>query len=110
MLSFPSLNTQHAFIFFSRLHGINSFLQLLRSRYQPTSQDQPMLASSTLVSLSWSSIHPHRQMPTFHLDILEEDLVSTFISGKPLIEAPSELRKPFCFKKAEIVDMAISQE
>lgn len=93
-----------------RLHGVNSFLQLMRSRYQPTSQDQPMLASSALVSLSWSSLHPRRQMPAFHLDKLEEDLVSTFISGKPLIEAPSQLRKVFRFKKDEKQELGISQE
>ena len=49
-------------------------------------------------------------MPAFQLDKLEEDFVSAFISGKPLIEAPSQLRKVFPFKKDEKVDMAISQE
>lgn len=58
-----------------------------------------MLASSALVSLSWSSVHPRQQVPAFQLEQLEEDFVLTFISGKSLIESPAQLRKVFQFKK-----------
>ena len=69
-----------------------------------------MLASSTLVSLTWSSQKPRRQVPAFQLDQLEEDLVQTFITGKPLIQSPSLLRKVFKFKKDEKQELGISQE
>ena len=57
-----------------RIYGISSFLQLLLSRYLPESR-------------------------TFQADKLEDDLLSTFIAGKPLIENPSLLRIVFQFKK-----------
>lgn len=59
----------------SRLHGVNSLVQLMRSRYRVTSCDQAL-----------------------HFDKLEEDVVLTFIVGKPLIDTPSHLRKVFQFK------------
>lgn len=93
-----------------RLHGVNSFVQIMRSRYQPTSQDTPMLASSALVSLSWASLWPRQQVPAFQLEQLEEDLVVAFIRGKPLIEAPSLLRNLFNFKKDQKEELGISQE
>ena len=89
---------------------MNSFLQLLRSRYQPTSQDTPMLACSALVSLSFGSPHPRQQLPTFHLQQLEEDLVLTYITGKPLIESPALLRKVFKFKKESTQEVGVTQE
>ena len=91
---------------------MSSFLQLIRSRYQPTStsQDEPVVASSALVSLSWSSAHMRRQVPAFQLDKLEEDLVVAFIVGKPLIESPAHLRKPFKFKKDKKEQLNVAQE
>lgn len=82
-------------LFPCRLHGITSFLQLIRSRYQP-------ISSSALVSLSWNSVHP------FHLEQLEEDLIVTFITGKSLIESPSLLRTVFKFKKDQKQELGIS--
>lgn len=69
-----------------------------------------MLASSALVSLSWSSIHPCQQVPAFQLEQLEEDFVLTFITGKPLIESPALLRKVFKFKKDQKQELGNSQE
>ena len=89
---------------------MNSFLQLLRSRYQPTSQDTPMLACSALVSLSWGAMHPRQQVPAFHLQQLEEDLVLCFITGKPLIESPALLRTVFKFKKESTQEVGVAQE
>lgn len=67
----------------------NSLLQLIRSRYQPPSA-------------------PTSQLP-FQLDRLEEDIVSTFIVGKPLIEASSQIRKVFKFKEMKR-GMGVAQE
>ncbi len=54
---------------------MNSFVQLMRSRYRTTSHDKAV-----------------------HFDKLEEDVVLTFIVGKPLIGDPSLLRTVFQFK------------
>lgn len=40
----------------------------------------------------------HRAL-AFQLDKLEEDIVTNFIIGKPLIDDPSNLRTVFKFKK-----------
>ena len=69
-----------------------------------------MLASSTLVSLSWHSINPRQQVPAFQLEQLEEDFVLTFITGKPLIDSASLLRKVFKFKKDQKQELGNSQE
>ncbi len=74
----------------SRSQDEGSFLELLRSRYQPTYQDQP--------TLEWSFAHPQCQVQAFQLDKLEEDLVRTFVTGKPLILTPSQLRKVVEFR------------
>ena len=57
---------------------MSSFLQLVKSRYEP------------------SAPASHSQLP-FQLDRLEKDIASNFIVGKPLIEAASTLRKVFKF-------------
>ena len=66
-------------ILFCRSHGTNRFFELLRSRYQPVSTSEGAF-------------------PTMYFDRLEEDLISTFIVGKPLIDSPSQLRTVFKFK------------
>ena len=65
------------------VHGINDFLQLIRSRYQPSS-DAPMELQTV-------------QAPEFSLSLLQEDIVAYFLVGKPLIyiEPSSPLRIPF---------------
>ena len=65
--------------------GINDFLQLIRSRYQPTSD-----ASMEV------------QVPEFSLSLLQEDIVAYFLAGKPLIyiEPSSPLRIPFKFHQS----------
>ena len=67
------------------VHGINDFLQLIRSRYQPSS-DAPMELQTV-------------QVPEFQLSLLQEDIVAYFLAGKPLIciEPSSPLRIPFKF-------------
>lgn len=92
-----------------RLHGISSFLQLMRSRYQPTSQNMSMMASCTLNSQSRSPTFLHQQLSTFQMEQLEEDFVLMFITGKPLIESPDGLRKVFKFKESQKQDLGNSQ-
>lgn len=87
-----------------RLHGVNSFVQLIRSRYQPIPQGPPMVAHSS------SSVQPEQQVSPFQLEELNEDLVLNFIRGKPLIETPVE-SQAFKFKKMDQKqEPGISQE
>ena len=66
------------------VHGISDFLQLIRSRYQPSS-DAPMELQTVKAP--------------FQLSLLQEDIVAYFLAGKPLIytEPSSPLRIPFKF-------------
>ena len=63
------------------LHGISDFLQLVRSRYT---------TSSTV------------KAPELQLSLLQEDIVSCFVAGKPLIciEPSSPLHIPFKFRQS----------
>ena len=64
------------------VHGINDFLQLIRSRYQPSS-GAPMELQTV-------------QVPEFQLSLLQEDIVASFLAGKSLIYIES-LRISFKF-------------
>ena len=63
------------------VHGISDFLQLIRSRYQPSS-DAPMELQTVKAP--------------FQLSLLQEDIVAYFLVGKPLIYT-EPLRIPFKF-------------
>ena len=71
------------------LHGISDFLQLVRSRYHLPSIDSPMEPQD------------HRIPGLLQLTLLQEDIVSYFLAGKPLIctESSSPLRIPFKFRQ-----------
>ena len=77
-----------------RLHGINSFLQLIRSRYVTSLND-----SGSSVAIH----HPKEPTAKFQLAQLEQDIIATFIAGKPYIhnESPSQLRTLFKFKSSD---------
>lgn len=76
-----------------RLHGINSFLQLIRSRYVTSLDD-----SGSPVAIH----HPKEPTSKFQLAQLEQDIIATFIAGKPLIHvSPSQLRTVFKFKSSD---------
>lgn len=64
------------------LHGVSDFLQLVRSRYKLS------FASDTLME-------PHA--PSFYFNLLQEDFVTCFFAGKPLI-CTDLLRTPFKFR------------
>ena len=68
----------------SSVHGINDFLQLIRSRYQ-SYNDAPMKLQTV--------------KSPFQLSLLQEDIVAYFVAGKPLIYIgpSSPLRIPFKF-------------
>ena len=66
------------------VHGISDFLQLIRSRYQPSND-----ASMELQTVK----------TRFQLSLLQEDIVAYFLAGEPLIliESSSPLHIPFKF-------------
>ena len=72
------------------VHGINDFLQLVRSRYQPYFANDVPLELETA------------QPPEFEFSLLQEDIVAYFLAGKPLIciEPPTLLRIPFQFRQS----------
>ena len=77
-----------------RLHGINSLLQLIRSRYVTSLND-----SGSPVAIH----HPKEPTAKFQLAQLEQDIIAIFIAGKPHIhnESPSQLRTLFKFKSSD---------
>ena len=81
------------------LHGISDIVQLVRSRYQIPSFDvliEPQQNVYTSPDLLQTV-----KAPGFQFNLLQEDIVSCFIAGKPLIciEPSSVLRTPFKFRQ-----------
>ncbi len=85
------------------LHGVSSFLQIIRSRYEP-----PKFKSSDKITprVSFSP----KDEPEFKLKHLEEDLVRLFNAGKSLIESPSSIRTLFKFKQSISPDVTVPDE
>ena len=81
---YNSLHIQVSTLSPCSVNGINDFLQLIRSRYQPSSDD-PMELQTVKAP--------------FQLSLLQKDIVAYFLMGKPLIytEPSSPLRIPFKF-------------
>ena len=93
-----------------RLHGVSNFLQLVRSRYQPTIPEERPALLPPSSSLAWASIRCRQKVPVFQLGQLEEDMVTSFITGKPLIKSPLLLRIIFKFKKDKQQDLGANSE
>ena len=72
------------------LNSINLFHALLRSRYFP---------SYTSMKCNKVGSHIRRDTSYFELDQLEEDIISNFIKGKPLIKSSASFRTVFKFRK-----------
>lgn len=91
----PLFYIEHEFSPYS-LHGIGDILQLVRSRYQLPSFDVPIENVYTSPDLLQAV-----KAPGFQFNLLQEDIVSCFIAGKPLIciEPSSVLRTPFKFRQ-----------
>jgi len=85
-----------------RLHGINQLLLLVRSRYKGTPLPQQPRSPATPRQKPTMSFHPaslhSSSSPMFSLSELQEDVVTTFLAGKPQILDPSSLRTPFKFR------------
>ena len=94
----------------ARLHGVSSFLQLVRSRYQPTIPGERPAVLPPSSSFVWASIRPRPEVSVFQLGQLEEDMVTAFITGKPLIKSPLLLRTLFRFKKDKQLDLCANSE
>lgn len=90
------------------LHGISSFLQIIRSRYEP-----PKFKSTDSITqgpnMSFTPLQTKNE-PEFKLKHLEEDLVRLFSAGKPLIETPSSIRCLFKFKQSSNLDVTLPDE
>ena len=93
----------------SSLHGVNEFLQLIRSRYRPPLEDAAAASASSqqdpkqqiTLSISETALHQLTRQPAFQLTQLEEDIVASYIAGKPLIHKPSLLRTIFKFRQSQ---------
>ena len=82
------------------LHNINDFLQLVRSRYQPSSDNAPTTPQRHM-SISPGLLETTKA-PEFQFSLLQEDIVACFLAGKPLIriEPSSVLRTLFKFRQS----------
>lgn len=79
-------------------HGISDFLQLVRSRYQPSSEDVAMKLHMSISPTLLQTV----KAPEYQLSLLQEDIVAYFLAGKPLIctEPSSPLRTLFKFRQS----------
>ena len=98
----------------SSLHGVNEFLQLIRSRYRPPLEDSASAVQQDpkqiTLSISEHALHKLTRQPAFQLAQLEEDIIASYIAGKPLIHKPSLLRTIFKFRQSQKAADAIPQE
>ena len=78
-------------------HGLSDFLQLVRSRQVVES---PLNTSIKHMSLSGEGIFPRTSL-SFSLKYLQEDIVSIYLSGRPIIKDVSSVRSVFKFRQEE---------
>ena len=82
--------------------GLSDFLQLVRSRQEQSSAyrvaGSPLNTSIKLMSLSGEGILPRPSL-SFNLNYLQEDIVSIYLAGRPIIEDVSNLRSVFKFRQ-----------
>ena len=81
-----------------RLHGVNELIQLLRSRHRNILHTYPSFSPTPPQRVTMSLSTASAAAPLFHLQELQEDVVSSFLAGKPFILDVSNLRTPFKFK------------
>ena len=88
----PSLST-------SSLHDVDNFLQLVRSRYSPrriVCVPDGKAAKNQTTSISISAVQ--HTVCQFNLHLLQEDMVATYLAGKPLLESAGSIRTHFKFR------------
>ena len=108
------IQSPHTHIHIS-LHGVNEFLQLIRSRYRPPLEDSSTTGSQQdprqiTLSISENALHQLKKLPAFQLAQLEEDIIASYFAGKPLIHKPSLLRTIFKFRQSQKAADAIPKE
>ena len=82
------------------LHGIDNFLQLVRSRYSPQTAAEgalPKALKNPMVSVSGNVVQQQTACQ-FHLHLLQEDVVTTYLAGKPPVESAAAIRTRFKFR------------
>ena len=90
----PSLST-------SSLHGVDNFLQLVQSRYHPQGticvpDGTSKAEQNPSASVSISAMQPTVCQFNFHL--LQEDMITTYLAGKPQLEGAGSIRTHFKFR------------
>ena len=87
---------------FNRYHDLNEYLWLVRSRLDPPAAyrvvKSPVSSQTKPIS---SSVHETvvHSILSFDLTLLQEDVVSHYLSGKPIIQDISSLRIVFKFRQ-----------
>eukprot|EP00731_Ephydatia_muelleri_P026790 Em0018g890a len=87
----------------SCLHDIDDFLQLVRSRYTPHRATYvpegglPKALKNPMASVSGSVVQQHTPCQ-FDLHLLQEDVVATYLAGKPPVESAAAIRTHFKFR------------
>ena len=85
----------------SSLHDVDNFLQLVRSRYHPqgtifvpdgTSKAEKNPSASVLISVMQPTVCQ------FNFHLLQEDMITTYLAGKPLLEGCGSIRTHFKFR------------
>ena len=86
----------------SSLYDVDDFLQLVRSRYLPqgticvpdgASKAERNPSASVSISATQQTVCQ------FNLHLLQEDMVTTYLAGKPQLEGAGSIRTHFKFRK-----------
>eukprot|EP00731_Ephydatia_muelleri_P021730 Em0014g321a len=103
----------------SCLHEIDDFLQMVRSRYTPhraafvPEGAPPKPVKNPMASVSGSVVQQHTPCQ-FDLHLIQQDVIATYLAGKPLVESAAAIRTHFKFSNmaqhtsAHPVDIASS--
>ena len=81
----------------SSLHNVDDFLQLVRSRYLPQGTPENISTAERNPSTSISTSNVKR----FNFYLLQEDVMTTYLIGKPLLESAGSIRTHFKFRSAQ---------
>ena len=83
--------------------SLHDFLQLVRSRYTPQRAAYvpegaiPKALKNPVASVSGSVVQQHTPCQ-FDLHLLQEDVVATYLAGKPPVESAAAIRTHFKFR------------
>ena len=95
-------------IFSSSTEDLNDFLQLVHSHYCTHFTTLPYVSAVSILrgNLLISSIHVYCIMQVhkygrFNISLLQKDILTTYLAGKPLVEGADSIRIPFKFKMGD---------